>query len=284
MSKLFIIGNGFDVAHKLKTTYEDFRNYLQSSHTDAFSNCEEVNYSHQDISEASDVIFELLIEAINAAEGDLWSNLEETLGAIDNESILLKNGYKNADTLLENLGTRADVFKDLFDSWVYGIDMEEVKPKQEFMSLIETGDQFLTFNYTRTLENIYKVDEEAVLHIHGEAGDKLEFGHGAGYRDTASEEEQNVHKIFRKNTADIAEEHNGFFEELPKQQIKKIYSFGFSFSEVDQIYLRIIFEKLDTSNITWLFNSHKKESIENYKGILKECGFKGEYNTFSVNL
>lgn len=29
MSKLFIIGNGFDKAHGLKTSYWDFRNYLE---------------------------------------------------------------------------------------------------------------------------------------------------------------------------------------------------------------------------------------------------------------
>lgn len=28
MGKLFIIGNGFDIAHNMKTTYKDFRNWF----------------------------------------------------------------------------------------------------------------------------------------------------------------------------------------------------------------------------------------------------------------
>ncbi|MFF3024469.1 bacteriophage abortive infection AbiH family protein [Gottfriedia sp. NPDC057948] len=283
MSNLFIIGNGFDLAHGIKTTYEDFKNFLLLKNPNLLSISEEELDFYTDISEDSDKIFRLLIEAIDETEGGLWSNLEETLGTLDYNAFLSYNDYKNQEILLENLETRADVFKDLFYSWVHEINMDGVKLKQAFNSLIITGDQFLTFNYTRTLEDIYKVPEDVVFHIHGEAGDPVEFGHGADYRSNSSEEEQMIHEKLRKNTGKIIEDYYYFFEDLPNHQIKKIYSFGFSYSGVDQIYLSEIINNLnDTSGITWLFNSYDAERIEDYKLILEECGFQGNYDTFSV--
>lgn len=35
MNKLFIIGNGFDMAHGLPTSYNDFREYLIKEYPDA---------------------------------------------------------------------------------------------------------------------------------------------------------------------------------------------------------------------------------------------------------
>ncbi|WP_066074138.1 AbiH family protein [Neobacillus soli] len=34
MTNLFFIGNGFDLSHCLKTSYQDFREYLLSNHPD----------------------------------------------------------------------------------------------------------------------------------------------------------------------------------------------------------------------------------------------------------
>ena len=41
------------------------------------------------------------------------------------------------------------------------------------------NDRFLTFNYTDTLECVYGIDAEKVLHFHGRAasGDELIVGH-----------------------------------------------------------------------------------------------------------
>lgn len=34
MSKLFVIGNGFDLAHELRTSYEDFKKYIVDEYLD----------------------------------------------------------------------------------------------------------------------------------------------------------------------------------------------------------------------------------------------------------
>ena len=38
MSKLFIIGNGFDLAHSIPTSYNDFRAFLISKYPDSLKN------------------------------------------------------------------------------------------------------------------------------------------------------------------------------------------------------------------------------------------------------
>lgn len=35
MSNLFVIGNGFDISHKLKTSYENFHTYLKKEYSNA---------------------------------------------------------------------------------------------------------------------------------------------------------------------------------------------------------------------------------------------------------
>lgn len=37
MKKLFVIGNGFDLAHRLQTSYEDFYMYLKSQYPEGGS-------------------------------------------------------------------------------------------------------------------------------------------------------------------------------------------------------------------------------------------------------
>ena len=42
--KLFIIGNGFDLAHGLKTSFYDFRSFLLNAHPDFLSQFEDNYY------------------------------------------------------------------------------------------------------------------------------------------------------------------------------------------------------------------------------------------------
>ena len=56
--------------------------------------------------------------------------------------------------------------------------------------------------------------------------------------------------------------------------VKKIYSYGFSFSEVDMDYIKEISRILDAKRVRWYFNQYdwvnNKENIEK----VKRLGFK----------
>lgn len=64
--QLWIIGNGFELAHELKTRYYDFRDYLEE-HDSGLKNTLEEGYSDS---------FEL------------WSNFEDVLGRLDYDDLL----------------------------------------------------------------------------------------------------------------------------------------------------------------------------------------------------
>ncbi|ASL62721.1 bacteriophage abortive infection AbiH family protein [Bacillus toyonensis] len=284
MNNLFIIGNGFDLAHNIESKYEHFKSYLKSNFPDEISNWKEEDSFNGDISEDSGMMFRLLFKAIDRTEGGEWSNLEETLGVLDYDDFLRCNGYQNDDILLETLESRTEVFREEFDTWVNEISIEKAKKKVDFAKFIGVNDLFINFNYTRTLEDVYNVDEGAILHIHGVSGDRVEFGHGADHRDLASEGERSIHEKFRKSTDGIVEKHGEFLKKrIPAGEITQIYAFGFSYGYVDQVYLREIFKGLgDTRGITWFFNSFDIEREEEFKEILEECGFNGKHARYTV--
>ena len=92
MKKIFIIGNGFDTAHGLHTSYEDFRRFL----CDQYIVDEEMNDAIVTIPEVSigpkgdlvcdeDEVADFLIKIISVAEpnSEYWSELEASLGRLD---------------------------------------------------------------------------------------------------------------------------------------------------------------------------------------------------------
>ena len=60
---------------------------------------------------------------------------------------------------------------------------------------------------------------------------------------------------------------NAFFQKLENENITEIYSYGFSFSDVDMIYIKKICSDVDTDNVIWYLNDYglddtKKSRIE----------------------
>ena len=84
MKNLFIIGNGFDLAHKLPTRYSDFKNYLTKKFPSADTKYVYVPEStiDQDGNEVYNKteVVSFLLKIISEIEGDEWNNLETTLG------------------------------------------------------------------------------------------------------------------------------------------------------------------------------------------------------------
>lgn len=89
MKKLFIIGNGFDRAHGLRTSYEDFHQYLKITYPDANEEDEQLPEVFQtpdggigcDDIEAVGFIMRLITQA--EPNSEQWSALEESLGRLD---------------------------------------------------------------------------------------------------------------------------------------------------------------------------------------------------------
>ncbi|MGG0482425.1 bacteriophage abortive infection AbiH family protein [Priestia aryabhattai] len=309
MSNLFIIGNGFDLAHGLPTSYEHFHQYLVNNYPGSLEkepsfNIEGTTTPNGGIKFDDDELVAFIIGVISAAEedGENWCDIERNLGLLDFSMYFSDMSYLYGHEQDDNAFSRRvhryeDVsgnfhlamleVKSLFSRWVASIDTSKVSDKIAFHNLIHPEeDTFLTFNYTNVLEEVYGAID--VNHIHGAQREKIVIGHGETYRDsseqyTGSEYSlMKLHDALRKNTEEIIEKENCFFSNL--QDIDKIYSHGFSFSKVDLPYIKEICNRLDTKNIIWYLNDYdSKEKICNYINTIMDCGFKGRFSIFGLD-
>ena len=94
MSKLFILGNGFDLAHCLPTSYRHFQNYLYDTYPEAYHTDDGVwSISPQEQKDGGMVVdrseaVAFITYVIDCAEGPEWSDLESTLGKLNFDSLL----------------------------------------------------------------------------------------------------------------------------------------------------------------------------------------------------
>lgn len=311
MKSLFIIGNGFDLAHKLKTSYEDFHKYLQSEYPEANGEdyiLPEGTQMHHGEVEYDDIeVVSFLLHLISNADeqGDEWSDLERALGCLDFDEYLDEvsqqvdkegdpdywgNMY-NAQDASANFIVPIKQIHSLFSDWIHTIKINEDTPtRTDFAALANMDtDLFLTFNYTLTLEVLYQAKN--VYHIHGKQGGKLIFGHGNDddmtdinmSKHTGAEDSlQEIQFALRKDTDAAMEANKDFFKELTPS-VNNIYASGFSFSEVDQIYIAVICEKLPTQNITWYLDDYNPSQHKEFKRIIRKCGFHGKFDTFHIS-
>jgi hypothetical protein len=152
--RLYIIGNGFDVYHGINSKYSNFRDFVEKNNYDLFRELDE--YFDTD---------------------DLWSDFEETLAYINTDRII-----DEASNFLERYGSEDwseyDNFayqneierrvnfitidlKRLFTEWILQLVLppESIEKKIQ----IEKNSKFISFNYTDTLERLYRVSFNSTL-------------------------------------------------------------------------------------------------------------------------
>lgn len=209
-NKLVLVGNGFDLAHGLKTSYKDFLDWYMC---DAFKTfCKNGNYNDP------------LIEFRNKYSGmsskfqTQPTTLEEALHFIDGssyQSIIYNSNFfksllhkysannwvgiecyyfRTLKTFFSNLSiNRKEVVGKLnsdfdflikklseyiqkinltiSDTQKLKIDNSRFVIKELFGENNQNTIKFLNFNYTETLHSIYNITQEEIIHIHGRVAD-----------------------------------------------------------------------------------------------------------------
>ena len=217
MSKLFIIGNGFDCSiHGLPTKYTDFRRYLVSLlGVDKWEYDPLALVTIPEITVLPDgdtrvdrtSLIKFVIRIIDGCsdlneEGEpLWSKLEKYLGdsIYNNFSMLFENIDDYSENDREFVGAAINeerayqirnVFQEikaLFSEWAHNeisqLNFDGVS-LCSIARVLSCGDcYYLNFNYSETLEKAYRINPDRICHIHGLAGDRsseIVFGHGDG--------------------------------------------------------------------------------------------------------
>ncbi len=247
---LFIIGNGFDLAHGLHSKYSDFAKYCKSTE---YYKC----------------LYELLpleFPKLSTNSSELWANFEEALGSPDIEYI--KN-HQNVDKGELNVALR-DWVNELKDK------INEIQPMDCIKKTIQTYPEacYISFNYTDTLELLYKVESKNILHIHGyisrndvdasEAFAGYLYGHNLNDEEISkmfnavSDENYNIIEHIRhfRKPVDVAHAPDGVLTAfLHHLSIDNIVVVGHSLGVMDQDYFKKINESFPKAK--WHISYHE---------------------------
>lgn len=333
MSNLFILGNGFDLAHCIESGYSDFKEHLSNKIKDYY-NVDGVSeyFKFQEIPQLPELkiqtkndvladydleeqlLYWLIDDVAGVAEDKesmKWREFESYLGMIHMEKPLKRWGITEENAMKIQQAVR-DI-GGIFFRWINTINLSDKKPISDFKNLIGNDDLFLTFNYTETLENLYKIPQHNICYIHGkrvqnkEERDLKDMTH-IGSKDSeliigcdenlfslsefmSMYDNEKIVKIMLsaatslfKNTDYNILHNQPFFNELKNTDIQNIYSMGFSYSDVDMPYIQMICDLIKNSkNITWKFNDYDDENKrESFKEKVFQSGFGGNFETFHL--
>lgn len=277
MSKLYIIGNGFDKYHNLPTGYDSFHQFVLDNYSDLENSFEEY--------------FQL-----KTNEDYYWSDFENDLGTFD--WLAFYNEINNIDTQDENfrpsftysledeLEQKTDEFvakiKEAFENWLNQIDLGFTNKKIDF----EPNAIFLNFNYTLLLEKVYRITREKIFHIHGDIEtnqNSLIFGHNKELTEmseidkngdsnrTIFTNSENASKYpfyaFQKPVNEIISDNKLFFESI--RNIDEVEIWGHSLNQIDIPYFEEIIKQTKDS-INWKVSFYKEEESETHLQTLQK--------------
>lgn len=288
--RLFIIGNGFDLAHGLSTSYVDFRDYLEETNWEFLVKFE-APYGF--VPESRRKIVEDL----------LWKDFETNLSAINEDEIIdgavsMEMGLEGGDVDIES--TLNEYWEDEYkyikrlnqyiSEWVRQIDTD-VSPKTKIIKK-SAKDLFLTFNYTLVLEKVYGIANNQILHIHGSVDEHYSgepvIGHGDFDRiervkakipeaeQNFWEKESSIYKALanyyertRKDVDFFLHFHKRFFENM--SEVEQINVIGHSWGDVDMPYFKEILKHVE-ENVIWNVYYFKSEEEQQFLNKALEIG------------
>ena len=276
---LFIIGNGFDLYHGILSSYRDFQDWLLSS-------------NYRDFVNQLEFIFHRTIDI------NLWSDFEKTLGKYDCDGLyheyaddikidydhMMRTAAQKEDATISAIGYILEDIRPIFAKWVDSINIKGIE--KDLNLYIES--KYITFNYTRTLENIYGIPKNNILHIHGCASndEDIVVGHGnivdpmsviSEDKEMMLYEENGKIQIIEamnklaKDVKGVMDRHMGFFKSL--SNIQHVIVYGHSLSDIDRPYFKLIKDSI-CSKADWRFSKHNKEDESKIVSFTKQLVIK----------
>jgi len=282
---LYIIGNGFDLFHGVRSSYADFKQYTKVKNPQLF---QQLN-----------VYFE---------GTDLWSDFENSLGYLSRKAVLYDasimlpdfdsdlTGLQMAEILMAGdfiAGVLNELLTDIkktLHQWVLSLKLSYTKIQTRLN--LDYYARFINFNYTTFLESLYGIERDRINYIHGNKLHpigSLIVGHGST-NDEAFETWYKQNRIKTRNkvvydayfnrkfhhpslelvvesieeyfensakaTSQIIDANRTYFSRL--SGIKYIYVLGHSVSKVDVAYFHeIIRNNQNSKAIMWLMAYHR---------------------------
>lgn len=254
MFKLYIIGNGFDLKHNIPSRYSDFAKFVKGIDLELYQRMERF-YP-------------------NLSIDGLWSNFEEALGMpdykelIEDYELLKKKDMANRD---EYLGVNPLALSDTLGKWIFALTEHISGCLNEKKYQLDTNSLFMSFNYTRTLESLYNIEENKICYIHEvvpkdgiskEMFTGYVFGHDREYSeydiDTILKTKKSINEDLEVKLQNAVKyyqkeiqypKYNDFFGKIKHPTITDIVTLGHSLAKVDHPYFTQL--KNDYPNAKW---------------------------------
>lgn len=290
--KLIVVGNGFDLAHGLNTRYSDFRIFLEN---------------YDSLSEN----FKNKLTKYLFLEGD-WSNIESSLSQLNFEELCDDNSdlnvldYADDNFKCSSYHDYPDAIKDgtsfidklpyYLKLWIKNIQCADIERK---FSFIDNNSLYLSFNYSDTLERVYGINKNNILHIHGysQTDDDLICGHcdsniiqdSSGFEtedweymdfQIDSVKHDYYNKSF-KNERAIINKNKAFFENVNKNNINEIIIIGHSFEyDIDLKYF-VHLTTIVSPVCKWTFTYYSESDKQNNERMIHTLNL---YNYVNIHI
>lgn len=285
---LYIIGNGFDIYHGIKSRFSDYRKWLENNNPDLY--------------------YKLVELYEDASVSEWWNDFENHLADFNILDYAFRLGFENQpDFASDDFRERDRYVAQLKAEKTFSLLLEEIRdslykwisqlsmPEDPRVTIEQDGSFFLTFNYTHTLEDIYHIPNNQVLHIHGSLTkeESIIYGHGTERDDLNKRIQESLPKVpvteslsedeyydviskyeiahstqlaieatllgvasLQKNVTELINKNGSFFEQI--SEIERVFMYGFSFSSIDLPYLEEIVKRTKPE-IHWVISWYSKE-------------------------
>lgn len=306
---LYVIGNGFDIHHGINSSYACFKEWLSKTNIGLVQKIEGI---------------------YGVCNDELWCDFENQLASLDILDFSNKVSFENSPDLADEHCDRmwedaqfevehqlALIFSELkeyFYNWVVQLN----PPNPSLRLKLELNDSFfLNFNYTKTLEILYRIDSKKILYIHGCIDDEEDFiiGHGKTYEELEKLNAKSLYKqtdgmsedknaqcyrdycsnlelheqmakdaafgmvaSLRKPVEELIKKYENFFSSV--SNVYNIHIYGLSLSEIDIPYLTEIASK--AKNGVWEFSYYSEKDKERIKTFCLTHGIV-EYKTMKLS-
>lgn len=307
INKLYVLGNGFDLHHDIKCSYQNFKYWLSRNRKPVYANLKRLyrNINHdwwsafeENLANFDPDRYPMFIAGISYFKqirylekyyGEDGRAFIDTLEYDDVE--ITGNPYRRADQIARfEMRTLKNDLNEAFGEWVLHLN----KPKKSKKENLDENAFFFTFNYTRTLENLYGIEDDQVVHLHGSVDNKyFIIGHNMSAEEMINRDfEENVYKRdqekdqgqeeariamfeaaeeMRKPVESVIQEHASKFNLL--NGIEEVEILGLSYSPIDIPYLKEIFD-IAGKDVKVILGWHVPRDQEKAKEFAKTMGLK----------
>ncbi|WP_439672917.1 hypothetical protein AEMCBJ_31760 (plasmid) [Cupriavidus necator] len=280
--KLYVIGNGFDLHHRIPSSYGHFAAYAQ--------------HNHREVTKA--------VEQYLPSVGENWCNLEASLAELDYDGVIQDcacfltpygaddfraSAYHDFEYEIDQIARKlSSSLRQAFSAWIHGVAIPG--PSAACLPLDPTG-LYLTFNYTDTLARVYGVPKNQIWHIHGKVPSEpheLVLGHawaeahrrptyeshspeGDDFREVQGY--QRLDAFFRdtfKPSGQIIRDSSDRFVQL--KGVSEVIILGHSLSPVDMCYFEEIAKHVQINQVRWTATYYWEHERNERANVLATLG------------